>query len=300
MVTGLARNGMTKLACVYFNQMPEKDITAWNAIIKAYADEGKMVEASDLFNLMPEKNAVSWNAMIDWYARNGPKGEALKALILMLRSAFNPNETTTITSILTSCESMMELIQVHALVIPLWFEHNTSLANALVTMYSKSGDVHSARFIFDKLVDKDVVSWTALILAYSNHGHGHHALQFFARVLRSGVKPDEITFVGVSSACSHAGLVNTGLRLFHSMGSAYALEPKAEHYSCLVDILGRTGQVDKATSVVCKMPAHERDGTVLGALLGACRLHGDVGLASQIGEKLIELEPNNSGLCALG
>ncbi|EEF41537.1 pentatricopeptide repeat-containing protein, putative [Ricinus communis] len=294
LVTGLARNGMMELARKYFDHMPTKDIAAWNAMITAYVDQGSMAEASNLFNLMPEKNIVSWNALIDGYARNGPESNSLRYLILMLRSNFKPNETT-ITSVLTACDSILELMQAHGLVIHLGFEQDKVLANGLVTTYSRCGDVLSARFIFDQLEIKDIVSWTAMILAYSNHGCGPHALQVFARMLRSGAKPDGITFVGLLSACSHAGLVKKGQMLFDSMSCAYGVEPRAEHYSCLVDILGRAGEMNKAMKVVSEMPPHECDGAVLGALLGACRLHKDVGLANHIGEKLIEKEPTSSG-----
>ncbi|CAK9169785.1 unnamed protein product [Ilex paraguariensis] len=293
MVTGLARTGSTKLARQYFDQMPKKDTAAWNAMITAYADEGLMAMAIELFNLMPERNTVTWNAMIDGYARNGPEGEAFKYLILMLRCCIRLNETT-LTSLLTSCESI-QLLQAHSLVVRLGFECETSLINALVTMYSRSGDVSSAWLAFENLEAKDIVSWTAIIVAYSSHGYGTLSLQAFARMLRSGTKPDEITFVGVLSACSHAGLVNKGQRLFNSMRCAYDLEPKAEHYACLVDTLGRAGLVDEATRVVRKMPPSERDVVVLGALLGACKLNGDVALASNIGEELIEVEPASSG-----
>ncbi|KAJ0018299.1 hypothetical protein Pint_09636 [Pistacia integerrima] len=138
MVTGLARNGMAKLARDYFNQMPKKDIVAWNAMITAYVDEGDMVQASEIFTLMPQRNIATWNVMIDGYARNGLEGEALKLLNLMLHSRFMPDETT-ITSVLTSCQGMLELTQAHALAIHLGFDHETSLSNALVTMYSRIG-----------------------------------------------------------------------------------------------------------------------------------------------------------------
>lgn len=298
MVTGLARNGMIKPAREYFDQMPKKDTASWNAMITAYIDQGSMVEANELFNLMPEKNIVSWNAMIDGYARYGRSGVAFKHLILMLRQNVKPNETT-ITSVLTACDSIVELMQAHGLVIHLGYEHDSMLANALVTVYSRHGDVLSARFVFDQLEAKDIVSWTSMILAYSNHGFVHHALQIFARMLRFGNKPDEITFVGLLSACSHAGLIQKGQKLFDSMGCAYGIKPRAEHYSCLVDILGRAGEVNKAMKVVSEMPQHERDCAVLGALLGACRLHKDVRLANQIGKKLIDQEPTSSGSYAL-
>ncbi|CAA2985665.1 pentatricopeptide repeat-containing At4g02750-like [Olea europaea subsp. europaea] len=294
MVMGLARNGMSELARKYFDQMPNKDIAAWNAMITAYANGGQMVKASELFHLMPTKNFVTWNAMIDGYAKNCQESEAFKHFVLMFRSCTWPNEKT-LTSLLISCESTLGVSQAHGLVVQLGFELDTYLTNALVTMYYRSGDVRSARIAFDNLEAKDIVSWTSMILAFSNHGYGNRALETFARMLRSGNKPDEITFVGVLSACSHAGLVKKGQMLFDSMRCAYGLEPKAEHYSCLTDILGRAGLVDEAVKVVHQMPPCERDGTVLGALLGACKLHGDVGLADYIGDELLELEPASSG-----
>lgn len=294
MVTGLAHNKMTELSREYFDRMPNKDVAAWNAMIASYVDEGLMAEAGDLFSLMRERNLVTWNLMIHGYTKSRPKEQALKHLILMLRFYFRPNGTT-IASVLSSCEGMMELMQVHALVLSHGFEHDTVVANALVTMYSRNGDVTSARIVFYHLGAKDVASWNAMILAYSNHGYGHHALQVLARMLRSGAKPDEITFVGVLSACSHAGLVNKGQRFFSSMNRGYDLEPKAQHYSCLVDMLGRAGLVDEATKIIRTMPACEKDAAVLGALLGAYRFHGDIAMASIIGEALQELEPGRSG-----
>ncbi|KAK6265156.1 hypothetical protein SCA6_020590 [Theobroma cacao] len=297
MVSGLARNGMTKQAREYFDQMPvSKDIAAWNAMITAYVDQGDMPKASELFYSMPNKNIVAWNVMIDGYSRNGAQGEAFSLLILMLRSGFRPNETT-ITSVLTSCNSILEVGQAHALAFRLGFdfEHGISLTKTLLSAYSRIGDLNSARLAFQGLKAKDLVSWTAMILAYSHHGYGKHALHVFAAMLTSGAKPDEITFVGVLSACSHAGFVEKGQRLFDSMSHMYGLQPRAEHYSCLVDILGRAGQVEKAMSVVNKMPPSECDGAVLGALLAACRLHRDDKIANHIGKQLIELEPTDSG-----
>ncbi|KAJ7946483.1 putative Pentatricopeptide repeat-containing protein [Quillaja saponaria] len=294
MVMGLAEIKMTEHARKYFDQMPNKDVTAWNAMMNAYANEGLMTEAHELFSLMPKRNIVSWNAIINGYARNDNEGKALKHFILMLQSCFRPNETS-LTGLVISSESMLELMQAHSLVIRLGFEHETSLTNALITMYSRNGDLCSTRLAFKQLMVKDVISWTAMILAYSNHGHGHHALQLFALMLRSGTKPDEVTFVGVLSACSHSGLVNKGRRLFDSIKGAYDLNPKAKHYACLIDLLGRAGQVDEAMNVVCKVPPSERDEVVLGSLLGACRLSGDIKMANSVGEKLLELEPSRSG-----
>ncbi|KAL2243840.1 pentatricopeptide repeat-containing protein At4g02750-like [Sesamum indicum] len=293
MVTGLARNGMVELARRYFDQMPNKDVSAWNAMITAYTDVGRMGEASELFKLMSGRNIVTWNAMIDGYAKDRQEDEAFRHFIWMLHSCIRPNETS-LTSVLTSCRGMVGVLQVHGLVVHLGFEKERAMANTLITMYYRSGDVTSARTAFDSLEAKDVVTWTAMILAYSNHGFGLQALQAFAKMLRSGHTPDEITLVGVLSACSHAGLVKKGQMIFDSM-TTYGLEPMPEHYSCLVDILGRAGLVNEAMKVVREMPPDKYDGAVLGALLGACRLHGNEGLVDHIGDELIALEPASSG-----
>ncbi|GER38445.1 pentatricopeptide repeat-containing protein [Striga asiatica] len=298
MVTGLAKNGMTDLARIYFDRMPNKDISAWNAMITAYADTGRMVEARELFNSMSNRNIVTWNAMIHGYSMDQQADEAFSLFISMRRDSITPKETS-LTSLLTSCSGILGVIQVHGLIVQLGYEIETSLANTLITMYYRCGDITSARIVFDNLEAKDVVSWTAIISAYSNHGLGMWALQAFARMIRSGHAPDGITFVGVLSGCSHAGFVRKGRMLFDSMRSAYGLEPTSEHYSCLVDILGRAGLVNEAMKVVNEMPLDKCDGVVLGALVSACRLHGDDELADHIGDELIELEPGRSGAYVL-
>ncbi|XP_070018942.1 pentatricopeptide repeat-containing protein At2g35030, mitochondrial-like [Nicotiana sylvestris] len=255
-VTGLARNGLLEMAREYFDQMPNRDPAAWNAMITTYVDEGLAAKADELFDSMPNKETVSWNVMIGGYAKSGLEGEALKCFISMLRSGLRPNQTT-LTSVVTSCGGILELLQAHVLVLLLGFDQDTSLNNALVTMYSRCGDINSSLITFENLIVKDVVSWTAIILAYANHGLGNQALQAFAQMLRFGNKPDKITFVGLLSACSHAGLVKKGQKFFESMRYAYGLKPRAEHYCCLVDILGRGKLVDEAMRVVQQMPPEE-------------------------------------------
>ncbi|GFP88488.1 pentatricopeptide repeat-containing protein at4g02750 [Phtheirospermum japonicum] len=294
MVTGLAHNGMTDLARKYFDQMPNKDISAWNAMITAYTNEARMSEAGELFNSMAQRNIVTWNAMINGYSKDQQEDEAFRLFVSMLRNRMKPNETS-LTSLLTSCRGILGVAQVHGLIVHLGFEIETSLANTLITMYYRSGDITSARVAFDNLEAKDIVTWTAIILAYSNHGFGVSALQAFAQMLHSGHDPDGITFTGVLSACSHAGFVKKGRMLFDSMRIAYGLEPTSEHYCCLVDMLGRAGLVDEAMKVVNEMPLGKYDSVVLGALVSACKLHGVDGLADRIGDELLELEPDSSG-----
>ncbi|KAG6401961.1 hypothetical protein SASPL_138829 [Salvia splendens] len=294
MVTGLARNGMTELAREYFNQMLNKDVAAWNAMITAYAEEGRMEEARELFNMMSKRDIITWNTMIGGYSKGRHEEEAFRHFDLMLQSGIRPNESS-VTNLLTSCGGMMGVVQAHGLIARLGFEMLTPVANALITMYHRSGDVISAQIAFQNLDAKDVVTWTAIIVAYSNHGYGIQALQAFAQMLRLGHSPDVVTFVGVLSACSHAGFVKKGRMLFDSMKRGYGLEPTPEHYSCLVDILGRAGLVKEAVKVVEEMPPDKCDSVVLQSLIGGCRLLGADGVADHIGDELIELDPACSG-----
>ncbi|KAL9670149.1 hypothetical protein QQ045_007700 [Rhodiola kirilowii] len=294
MVTGLAQNKLVEEARQFFDKMPDKDIAAWNAMIKAYSDEGRLTEASALFDSMPERSIITWNTMIGGLARYASNSEALELFVSLLRSCSTPDDAT-FTSVLPSVHGLLEVAQIHALLMRIGFANNTSAANALITMYARCGDLASSKSAFDALDSKDVVSWTAMILAYSNHGHGKDALHIFGQMLKFGIKPDEITFVAVLSACSHSGLVKKGQCIFNSMQNVYGLEPKAEHYSSLVDILARAGQVDEAMTVASLVPTTKQDGAFFGTLLGACKLQDQVDLANRVGTKLLELEPSSSG-----
>ncbi|GAB2288740.1 hypothetical protein Dimus_023057 [Dionaea muscipula] len=294
MVSGLTKNDLIKQAREYFDSMPGKDMAAWNAMITAYAVEGLMIEANMLFSSAPKKGAVTWNAMIDGYARIGNDLEASKHLITMLKSGVRPTDAT-ITSMLACRHGMLELGEAHAFAIKLGLEQYTSLAIALIHAYSRTGDLRSANVIFRRIEMKDTMSWAVIISAYSSHGQGRQALEALARMMRSGAQLDEITFVAILSACSHCGLVEKGQKLFNGLSHAYGLEPKAEHYACLVDLLGRAGRIEEAKEVVSKMPPCKQDATVLGALLSASRLHQDEGTTDIVGKKLVELEPASSG-----
>ncbi|PPR95305.1 hypothetical protein GOBAR_AA25345 [Gossypium barbadense] len=168
-------------------------------------------------------------------------------------------------------------------------DRNAFSWTSLISGYFAIGQVEEGRLLFEQMPDslKNVVSWTTFVLGYARNG-----------LINEGAKPNEITFVEILSACSRAGLVEKELKLFDSI-HAFGLQPKAKHYSCRVGILGRAGQLDKAMSVVKKMPPSKRDGTFLGALLAACKAHGGHKIANHISKLLIELEPTDSGVYVL-
>ncbi|TVU44180.1 hypothetical protein EJB05_03615, partial [Eragrostis curvula] len=294
MATGLAKNGFAGRAIEFFDWMPEKDTAAWNAMITALANSGSLYEAQRLFDLMPVKDLVSWNAIIEAHANNKHKAGVSSMFLLMRRSEFSPNSTTLI-SVLGKCESTMEVKQIHGLVITLGLLSETDLGNALLTMYSRSGDLLSSWLAFKSLEEKDAITWTSIMQAFANHGCGYHALQGFAQMLRHGYKPISTTFTAVLSACSHVGLVEKGRKLFKSIQHVYGVEPTIEHYSCVVDLLGRAGYVREAKELVDGMQQGMRDEAILGSLLGACMVHNVVELAREVGEDLVRLDPHGSG-----
>ncbi|KAG0450201.1 hypothetical protein HPP92_027043 [Vanilla planifolia] len=295
MVSGLVENDMIDRARDLFDKMPVKDIAAWNAMLAAYISKRKIGMACQLFDLMPERNVVSWNTMIDGYVKQDDSfSEALKIFLVMLRSSVNPNDKT-LTILLSGSRSMIELLEIHALAVKFGFVFNTWLANALLAMYSKLGELTSACLVFNELKAKDAVSWSSMILAMANHGYRRSALRIFGMMLVNGAQPDAITFLGVLCACSHEDLIHKGKDIFDSMVRSYELEPKAEHYSCLADNLGRAGRFNEALDVLKQVPQKERDGAVLGAILASCKVHTEFEVASEFAEELIEMEPSSSG-----
>ena len=166
------------------------------------------------------------------------------------------------------------------------------VGNALISMYSKCGSIRDARLVFDGMVIRDVISWTAMIGGLAMYGCGQVALQLFEQMKKEGVRPDSLTFVNVLSACSHTGLVDEGRRYFNTMSQDHCFLPTIVHYGCLVDLLGRAGHLDEAENIIKTMPL-KADAAIWGTLLGACRLHGNVMLAERVADYSLKIEPQN-------
>eukprot|EP01018_Ginkgo_biloba_P028159 Gb_32965 [translate_table: standard] len=300
MITGYAQNGRIENAYQLFHEMPKRNVVSWTTMITGYAHNSRIEDAWKLFEEMPKRNVVSWNAMISGFAQNGRSEEALKLFWQMLGEGMKPIEST-FTSVLSAVASLASLQhgrQVHAHIIKREFALNSYMGNALITMSSKCGSIHDARCVFDRMSERDVVSWNAVIAGYAQHGHGKEALRLFERMQSLSIKPDEFTFIGVLSACSHAGLVDEGWHYFDAMSQDHGITPKSEHYVCMVDLLGRSGLLDKAEKLINKMP-FKPVAVVWKALLGACRIHVNMEIGKRAAEHLFELEPHNSAAYVL-
>ncbi|XP_040993561.1 pentatricopeptide repeat-containing protein At2g21090-like [Juglans microcarpa x Juglans regia] len=284
-----------------FDDMSVRDVPAWTTLVSGYAKWGDMQSASEMFDRMPEKNPVSWTALISGYARNGLGYEALELFTKMNVLQVKPDQFT-FSSCLCACASIASLKhgkQMHACLIRTNFRPNTIVVSSLIDMYSKCGSLEIGKWVFNLMGDKrDVILWNTMISALAQHGHGEEAMKMSDDLIRSGVKPDRTTFVVTLNACSHSGLVQEGLKLFNSMTCDHGIIPDQEHYACLIDILGRAGRFDELMERLEKMPCKPGD-RVLNAVLGVCRIHGNIELGRKAAEHLIELEPQSSAAYVL-
>ncbi|KAL3850371.1 hypothetical protein ACJIZ3_012253 [Penstemon smallii] len=296
MLMGYTQCGRTEDAWELFEAMPAKPVVACNAMIIGLGDNGEVSKARKVFDLMREKDDGTWNAMIKIYERKGLEMEALNLFRLMQREGVRPHFPSLI-SILSVCASLATLDhgrQVHAQLLRSEFHDDIYLSSVLITMYMKCGDLVKAKTVFDRFPCKDIVMWNSVITGYAQHGLGDEALQVFAEISSSSITPDEVTFIGVLSACSYSGKVSEGKEIFECMKSKYKTEPTMEHYACMVDLLGRAGKLNEAMELINKMPV-EADAIVWGSLMGACRNHLNSDLAEIAAKKLLQLEPKNAG-----
>ncbi|CAM6034992.1 unnamed protein product [Sphagnum compactum] len=285
-----------------FDNLPQRDVVSWTAIIGRYSQQhmyarcGSVEDARKVFDKLPRRDVISWTAMISAYTQHGLGKEAINLFWQMEQEGVKPDKVT-FNTVLNACASLAVLDkgrQVHACIIEGGFERDVFVGNALVDMYSKAGSLEDARQAFDNISLRDVVSWSTMILAYAQHGHGQEALQLFEQMQQEGVKPDLITFMGVLSACSNVGLVDEGQRYFQSMSRDHALTPTVEHYGCMVDILGRAGCIKEVQQVILEMPV-QPDSALWGSLLAACKQQGNVEVGEWAAENRLKLEPQNAG-----
>lgn len=270
------------------------------AITTVYTRLNEINSARELFDECSEKTLAGWNAMISGYTQNGLTEQAIKLFQQMQEFDIRPNPVT-ITSILSACAQLGALTLgkwVHEVIVKEKLEMNVYVSTALIDMYAKCGSIEYAREMFNSMKDKNVVTWNAMISGYGLHGHGHEALSLLKEMSASQVPPTEVTFVCALHACSHAGLVKEGNEIFHSMVHEYRMKPLSEHYACMVDILGRAGELNKAMDFITTIPSKPGP-AVWGTMLGACMIHKNKNLAHIASKKLFEFEGKNAGYYVL-
>ncbi|CAL9766229.1 unnamed protein product [Musa acuminata subsp. burmannicoides] len=260
-----------------------------------YAKCGQVVVARQLFDRVTSMDVILWNAMISGYAKNGHASEAVELFHEMISRVIRP-DSITIRSAILACAQIGSLEiarRMEDYTNSSEFKDDIFVNTALIDMYAKCGNIARAHSIFERIINKDVVVWSAIIMGYGLHGRAHEAMRLFDEMKLAGVRPNDVTFVGLLSACNHAGLVKEGWNYFNSMKD-YGIEPRHQHYACVVDLLARAGHLDGAFEFIRSMPM-KPELTVWGALLNACKIHGHVRLGEYAAERVFALEPLNAG-----
>jgi len=273
----------------------DSDVLVASALINMYAKNENISDAHKLFDRMVIRNVVAWNTIIVGSGNCGEGNEVMKLLREMLHEGVPPDELT-ISSTISSCGyacAITETMIVHAFAVKSSFQEFVSVANSLISAYSKCGSITNACKCFRLTAEPDLVTWTSLINAFAFHGLAKKATETFEKMLSCGVIPDRISFLGVLSACSHSGLVAKGLHYFNMMTRVYHIVPDSEHYTCLVDLLGRYGLINEAFEFLRSLPM-ETESHTLGAFIGSCNVHANIGLAKWAAEKLFMIEPEKS------
>ncbi|KAE8654066.1 Pentatricopeptide repeat-containing protein [Hibiscus syriacus] len=331
LVTNYVILGYPEDAQTLFDEMPEKDLVSWNSLISGitndkgalsegkcihafaaklgmlnevkianallnmYGKSGYLLRACSLFEATLWHNLVSWNSMIAIYVQNELAEESLGVFVTMRRAGVEFDHATMLT-VLQACENLgfRNLAGcIHGLVLRSGLTANVSAATALLNLYAKLGCLPASSKVFGEIIYPDKVAWTAMLAGYPVHGYGKDAIKLFEVMVRNGVRPDHVTFTHLLSACSHSGLVNEGKHYFKIMSEVYGVEGKLDHYSCMVDLLGRSGLLNDASDMIRCMPMEPSSG-VWGALLGACRVYGNTELAKEVAERLFSIDPSDA------
>ncbi|KAJ6751321.1 hypothetical protein OIU85_001817 [Salix viminalis] len=296
LIKGCCKAGSMKKAVKLFKAMPMKENVSWSTLIDGFAKNGDMDRAMELFDQMPEKNVVSWTTMVDGFSRNGDCEKALSMFFKMLGEGVKPNAFTVV-SALSACAKIGALeagLRIHKYIKDNGLHLTEALGTALVDMYAKCGDIESASEVFGKTKQKSILTWTVMIWGWAIHGHSEQAIACFKQMMFAGIKPDEVVFLALLTACMHSGQVDIGLNFFDSMRLDYCIEPSMKHYTLIVDMLGRSGQLTEALRFIERMPVNP-DFVIWGALFCACRAHKKTKMAKFALKKLRELEPTHTG-----
>ncbi|KAM3386157.1 hypothetical protein ACQJBY_009666 [Aegilops geniculata] len=296
-----ARVGDSAAARSLFDEMPDPHVVSVTAMLTCYGNMGALDDARRLFDGLPRKDFICWNAMIDGYTQHGKPNEALQLFRQMLSSSAEPDEVTVV--LVLSAVAQLGTVEsgkwLHSYVKnSRRVQLNVRVGTALIDMYCKCGSLEDAVAVFHGIGDKDIVVWNAMINGYAMHGDSRKALEMFVQLRDQGLWPTDITFIGLLNACSHSGLVEEGHRFFQSMEHEYGIDPKIEHYGCMVDLLGRAGLIEEAFHLVQSMTITP-DAVMWVSLLAACRLHKNMALGQRIADFLVAKGLANSGMYIL-
>ncbi|XP_010540493.1 PREDICTED: pentatricopeptide repeat-containing protein At1g28690, mitochondrial [Tarenaya hassleriana] len=292
LVDAYVKRDQLECARSVFDSMKDENIICSTSMISGYMNRGLVEDAEDIFDQTLVKDIVVYNAMVEGFSKSVETAKrAVIVYIRMQRAGFRPN-ISTFASVIGACSLLTSYEvsqQVHAQIMKTESIKHVKIGSSLLDMYGKCGGIRDARRVFDEMHERNVFSWTSMIDGYGKNGDPEEALKLFSRMKEFRVEPNYVTFLGALSACSHAGLVEKGREIFESMQRDHSMKPKMEHYACMVDLLGRAGNLKEAWEFVTGMPENPNS-DVWTALLGSCRLHGEVDLAKIAARELFKLK----------
>ncbi|KAK1300541.1 putative pentatricopeptide repeat-containing protein [Acorus calamus] len=293
LIDGYAKCGCADEACRIFGEVEVRDTVLLNSMINVYSNCGRIEDARRIFEMMPQKSLISWNSMVVGFSQNGCATEAWHLFLEMHRLGIQ-TDVVSLASIISSCASVCYIAlgeQVFARAIVLGLDSNHIISSSLVDLYCKCGDILSGLKLFDSIRKIDVVLWNSMLMGYSMHGYGVECLNLFADMRAANVRPNDVTFIAILSSCNHCGLVEEGRRWFYAM-KEYDVHPIAEHWSCFIDMLVRSGRVDEAVNVIETMMVAS-DANMCSSVLRGCMAFGEGPLGEKSAQRLIEIDSEN-------
>lgn len=296
MIDGYVKKGCVEMARELFDEMKERNVVSWTSMVSGYCGNGDVENARLMFDRMPEKNVFTWNAMIGGYCQNKRSHEALELFREMqMASSVEPNEVTVVCVLPAVADlGALDLGRwIHRFVQRKKLDRLVRVGTTLVDMYAKCGEIMKAKLVFEKMAERETASWNALINGFAVNGCAMEALEVFARMMEEGFRPNEVTMMGVLSACNHCGLVEEGRRWFKTM-ERFGIVPQIEHYGCMVDLLGRAGCLDEAEKLIQNMP-YNANGIILTSFLFACGYFNDVSRAERVMKEVVKMDEDDAG-----
>ncbi|XP_020229415.1 pentatricopeptide repeat-containing protein At5g48910 [Cajanus cajan] len=275
----------------------EFNVVLCNVMVDGYVRLGNLKVARELFDRMAQRSVVSWNVMISGYAQNGLYMEAIEMFHRMMEKKDVLPNRVTLVSVLPAISRMgaLELGKwVHLYAEKNRIRIDDVLGSALVDMYAKCGSIEKAIQVFGRLPQNNVITWNAIMGGLAMHGKANDLFDYLSRMEKCGISPSDVTYIAILTACSHAGLVDEGRTFFSDMVNRVGLEPKIEHYGCMVDLLGRAGYLEEAEELILSMPM-KPDDVIWKALLGSCKMHKNIEIGRRAAEVLMQLAPHDSG-----
>ncbi|KAJ0723904.1 putative tetratricopeptide-like helical domain superfamily [Helianthus annuus] len=304
MVAGCVQHGMVNEALTLVEETRSTGITpdlvTWNTLIAGFSQANDNSTVTKLFQLMQEggidPDVVSWTSIISGFVQNLQNHKAFDSFKKMLAAGVHPTSAT-ISSLLPACANLADSIhgkEIHGYSVVTGVEKDVFVCSALIDMYAKCGFIHEAKTLFNNMPERNTITWNSMIFGFANHGYCNKAITLFNQMVDEKVKLDHLTFTAVLTACSQSGMVDFGKKIFLIMQEKFKIKPRLEHYACMVHLLGQEGKLTEAHELIQEMPI-EPDLFVWGAFLGACKLHGNVGLAQMAAKHVAKLEPESAG-----